>query len=214
MILGAGWPGRARRAAPFRARPRRSPRWTTRTSSPSTSVGDHEGRRTSRMKLIEGGSLARSLGTYVADRKAAARLVIDVAGAVHHAHQRGILHRDLKPANILIDAEGQPHVTDFGLAKRVEGDVEPDTSRARSSARPPTWLPSRRPGGTLQITTPTTSTAWGRSSRAADRPAAVPAATACSRRSTACATTPPDRRQPDSTPGRPRPGDDLPEVPG
>jgi serine/threonine protein kinase len=41
-----------------------------------------------------------------------------------HARMRGILHRDLEPANILIDANGQPHVTDFDLAKRVEGDVE------------------------------------------------------------------------------------------
>jgi eukaryotic-like serine/threonine-protein kinase len=82
------------------------------------------------MKLIAGTSLDKRLGEFVSDPRATARLVAVVAEAIHHAHRRGILHRDLKPANILVDARGEPHVTDFGLAKRIDADFEMTHSNA------------------------------------------------------------------------------------
>jgi tetratricopeptide (TPR) repeat protein len=87
---------------------------------PIFEVGQWRALRFFSMKLIEGSSLDRKLATYTADFAAAARLAALVAEGVHHAHQRGILHRDLKPANILLDDRGTPHITDFGLARRID----------------------------------------------------------------------------------------------
>jgi eukaryotic-like serine/threonine-protein kinase len=97
---------------------------------PIYEVGEHNGQHYFSMKLIEGASLVREMGGFTADPRAAARLIATVARAVHHAHQRGVLHRDLKPGNILIDKEGQPHVADFGLAKRIEGESDQTLSGA------------------------------------------------------------------------------------
>jgi WD40 repeat protein len=91
---------------------------------PVYEVGQHDGQHYFSMKLIDGDSLARQIGRFPAEPREAAKLVAVVAKAVHFAHQRGILHRDLKPSNILLDAQGQPHITDFGLARRVEGGTK------------------------------------------------------------------------------------------
>jgi serine/threonine-protein kinase len=86
-------------------------------------VGEHDGQHYFTMKYIDGGNLAQHAGRLRGDFCAIARLLVTVARAVHHAHQRGLLHRDIKPANVLVDERGEPHLTDFGLARRLHGDA-------------------------------------------------------------------------------------------
>jgi serine/threonine-protein kinase len=124
---------------------------------PIYEVGQNGGQHYFSMKLIEGGSLAeKALGNPAGgirkhQQNEAARLLTMVAHAVHHAHQRGILHRDLKPANILRDAAGEPHVTDFGLAKRVEGDQH--HTRTGAIVGTPSYMPPEQARSEKVLTT-------------------------------------------------------------
>ena len=86
-------------------------------------VGEYEGHPFYSMQFVEGTTLAKRLLQGPLPARKAAALLAKVADAVHMAHARGVLHRDLKPSNILIDSDGKPHVSDFGLAKRLEADV-------------------------------------------------------------------------------------------
>jgi WD40 repeat protein len=120
---------------------------------PLYEVGQFEGTPYFSMKLIEGVDLAKVLSNYTADLNAGVRLVIDVAAAVHYAHQRGILHRDLKPGNIVLNAHGQPHVTDFGLAKRL--DAETVRTRTGDIVGTPAYMSPEQAAGRKDAATTT-----------------------------------------------------------
>ncbi len=86
---------------------------------PIYEVGSYEGQPYFSMKLITGGTLQFRMAEYQQDMRGAMSLMSKVARAMQHAHEQGVLHRDLKPGNVLIDANGEPHITDFGLARRI-----------------------------------------------------------------------------------------------
>ncbi len=119
---------------------------------PIFEVGTYEDQRYFSMKLIEGQGLDRKLEELAKDPRSAAQVVAEVADAVDHAHRRGILHRDLKPANVLVDGRGHAHVTDFGLAKRIQEDAGLTVSGAIMGT-PAYMAPEQAAGQSSLVTT-------------------------------------------------------------
>ncbi len=86
-------------------------------------IGEHNGTHFFSMDYVPGGTLSQMLRDGPLPARKAAGLLVKIAQAIEHAHSQGVLHRDLKPANVLLDAAGEPVVTDFGLAKHAATDA-------------------------------------------------------------------------------------------
>jgi len=109
-------------------------------------VGQHDGQHYYSMDYVQGrdlGAMVREGGPFPPAR--AAECLRTIAEAVHFAHQRGTLHRDLKPQNVLMDAAGVPRITDFGLAKLVEGDD--NLTQTGASMGSPSYMPPEQAAG-------------------------------------------------------------------
>src|SRR5205809_427734 len=112
---------------------------------PIYEVGERDGSCYFSMKFIEGGQIDEvGRHTSISLRKAA-ELIAKVARTVYYAHEHGILHRDIKPGNILLDQEGEPHLTDFGLARLVE--TESTVTRTMEVLGTPSYMAAEQAVG-------------------------------------------------------------------
>jgi WD40 repeat protein len=117
-------------------------------------IGEQEGQHYFSMTFIDGPTLGEALGRKPIPTKQAARLLVTIARAIHYAHQRGVLHRDLKPSNVLLDAEGEPHLTDFGLAKLIQN--ESTLTHTNAVLGTPAYMsPEQARGEAKEVTTAT-----------------------------------------------------------
>ena len=123
---------------------------------PIHEIGENNGSCYFSMQLVEGGQLDEVLKrqSWSFGIRQAAELIAKLALTVHHAHERGILHRDIKPGNILLDAKGDPHLTDFGLARLVE--TESTVTRTTEALGTPSYMaPEQARGDNEQLTNAT-----------------------------------------------------------
>lgn len=124
---------------------------------PVHEIGEHDGRHYFTMDFVEGQSLAETIREETLSPKRAAVLVRATAEAVHFAHEQGTVHRDLKPANILIDQNGQPQVTDFGLAKMLESFDEESRAELTASGQilgTPSYMSPEQASGKQELVGP------------------------------------------------------------
>src|SRR4026207_2388461 len=120
---------------------------------PIYEVGEREGACYFSMKFIEGGQLDEVVKRGPISMRQAVDLIAKVARTVHHAHEHGILHRDIKPGNILLDAKGEPNLTDFGLARLVE--TESTMTRTQEVGTPSYMAPEQAVGNNAAVSSVT-----------------------------------------------------------
>ena len=112
---------------------------------PIHEVGERDGSCYFSMQFVEGGQLDEVVRRTPMSIRQAAELIAKVARTVHYAHEHGILHRDIKPGNILLDQKGEPHLTDFGLARLARDAKAPSPARWKCWAHPATWRRNKLP---------------------------------------------------------------------
>jgi len=117
---------------------------------PILEVGEHEGQHYFTMTMVEGQTLTTLARSGQIEPTEAARLIADVARAIHYAHEQGVIHRDLKPSNVIVDAEGVPYVMDFGLAKDLS-DNSGLTLTGIAMGSPPYMPPEQARGDFRQV---------------------------------------------------------------
>jgi serine/threonine protein kinase/Tfp pilus assembly protein PilF len=118
---------------------------------PIYEIGERDGACYYSMKFIEGGQLDKVIGSEPMPGRKAAELMSKLAHTLHHAHQHGVLHRDVKPGNILLDAKGEPHLTDFGLARLVE--TESTVTRTLEVLGTPSYMAPEQAAGNNTLLT-------------------------------------------------------------
>jgi serine/threonine protein kinase/cytochrome c-type biogenesis protein CcmH/NrfG len=117
---------------------------------PIYEVGERDGQCYFSMKFVEGGQLDEVVKRTPLSIRQSAELIAKLARAVYYAHEHGILHRDIKPGNILLDAKGEPHLTDFGLARLLE--TESTVTRTQEIMGTPSYMaPEQAAGETTKV---------------------------------------------------------------